>query len=165
MSVDSDTFRPTDILLALADGGVRFVMIGGLAAAMRGSPVLTGDLDICYARDDENLERLASVLRDLGATLRGVDEDVPFQLEAATLAAGDAFTFMTSCGALDCLATPSGTAGFDDLDADATSEDVDGITVRVCSLDALERMKRAAGRPKDLIALEWIRATREELGG
>lgn len=157
-----EAFRPTDMLLALVDGGARFVLIGGLAASMRGSPVITGDLDICYARDPENLERLASVLRGLGATLRGVDDDVPFQLDARTLAAGDSFTFNTAHGALDCLGTPAGTAGFDDLDADATSEEVGATTIRVCSLDALERMKRASGRPKDLVALEWIRATREE---
>lgn len=159
---DEHEFRPTDILLALVDGGVRFVLIGGLAAAMRGSPVITGDIDICYAREPEDLERLAAVLKDLGATLRGADEQVPFQLDARTLGAGDSFTFSTRWGALDCLATPPGTAGFDDLDADATSEGIGVTTVRVCSIHALERMKRAAGRPKDLIALEWIRAIRDE---
>jgi len=157
-----EAFQPTDILMALVDGGVRFVLIGGLAAAMRGSPVITGDVDICYSKNSENLEKLASVLKNLGATLRGVDDDVPFQLDAQTAEAGDSFTFNTSHGALDCLGTPAGTAGFDDLDADATSEDIGATTIRVCSLDALERMKRAAARPKDLIALEWIRATREE---
>jgi len=159
---DDEVFRPTDILLALVDGGVRFVLIGGLAAAMRGSPVITGDIDICHARDPDNLERLASVLEELGASLRGVDDDVPFQFNARTLAAGDSFTLTTSLGALDCLGTPAGTAGFDDLDADATSEGIGVTTIRVCSLHALERMKRAAGRPKDLIALEWIRAIRDE---
>ena len=162
---DDEVFRPADILLALVDGGVRFVLIGGLAAAMRGSPVITGDIDICYARDPDNLQRLASVLKDLEATLRGVDDEVPFQFDARALAAGDSFTFSTRLGSLDCLGTPPGTAGFDDLDADATSEEIGTTTIRVCSLYALERMKRAAGRPKDLIALEWIRAIRDETEG
>jgi len=42
---------------------------------------------------------------------------------------------------------------------------VDGLTVRVASIEDLIRMKRAAGRPKDLIALEWLAAVRDEIGG
>jgi hypothetical protein len=144
---------------------VRFVVIGGFAGAIRGSPMITGDLDLCYARDDEDLERLASALVALGATLRGAPADVPFRLDAPSLRAGDHFTFSTSAGPLDCLGTPTGTDGFADLDASATSEDLDGLTVRVAAIDDLIRMKRAAGRPQDLIAIEWLSALRDELEG
>ena len=82
---------------------------------------------------------------------------------ARTLAAGDHFTFTTSAGPLDCLGTPAGTDGFPDLDAAATDEDLDGLTIRVTALDDLIRMKRAAGRPKDRIAVEWLSALRDEL--
>ncbi|HEU4831478.1 MAG TPA: hypothetical protein VFU18_02100, partial [Actinomycetota bacterium] len=73
--------------------------------------------------------------------------------------------FSTSAGALDILGTPSGTKGYADLDANATDEVVDGLTVRVASIEDLIRMKRAAGRPKDLIALEWLAAVRDEVEG
>jgi predicted nucleotidyltransferase len=50
--------------------------------------------------------------------------------------------------------------------------DIDGITVLVASIDDLIRMKRAAGRAKDLIEVEVLAAVRderqrddEELGG
>lgn len=162
-SVSDPVFDPLAILRTLGEHGVRFVLIGGYAGALRGSPVITGDIDICYAGGDENLERLAGALRELGAKLRGVDEEVPFLLDAATLAAGDHFTFATTAGALDCLGTPAGTDGFSDLDAAATDEDLDGLTIRVTSLDDLIRMKRAAGRPKDRIAVEWLSALRDEL--
>jgi hypothetical protein len=147
----------------LLDHDVGFVLIGGFAGALRGSPVITGDVDICYAREDANLERLAEALRALGAHLRGAPPDVLFQLDARTLRAGDRFTFGTSAGALDILGTPPGTSGFADLNSDATDEEIDGLTVRVASLEDLIRMKRAAGRPKDLIELEWLSAVRDEV--
>jgi hypothetical protein len=156
-------FDPLRLLRTLNDHGVRFVLIGGYAGALRGSPVITGDVDICYARDDEDLQRLATALHALGSRLRGAPRDVPFQLDAATLRAGDHFTFTTTAGSLDCLGTPAGTEGYGDVDASATDEDLDGLIVRVASLDDLIRMKRAAGRPKDLIEVEWLSALRDEL--
>jgi len=161
--VSTPSFDPLAVLRALSGHRVRFMLIGGFAAAIRGSPVITGDVDICYARDDENVERLAAALEELGATLRGGPSDVPFQLDARTLREGDHFTFATNAGALDCLGTPAGTDGFADLDASATDEDLDGLVVRVASVDDLIRMKRAAGRPQDLIAVEWLAALRDEL--
>jgi hypothetical protein len=161
--MNEPAFDPLLALRTLLDHEVRFVLIGGYAGALRGSPVITGDVDICYEREDPNLERLAEALRALDAHLRGAPPDVPFQLDARTLRAGDHFTFSTSAGALDILGTPSGAEGFADLDADATDEEVDGLTVRVASLDDLISMKRAAGRPKDLIALEWLSAVRDEI--
>jgi hypothetical protein len=159
----NEGFDPIGILRTLTRHEVRFVVIGGLAGAIRGSPVITGDVDICHARDGANLERLAEALRELGAHLRGAPEDVPFRLDAATPLAGDHFTFSTSLGPLDCLGTPAGTEGFRDLDATATDEDLDGLSVRVASLDDLIRMKRAAGRPQDRIAIEWLSALRDEI--
>jgi hypothetical protein len=162
----SERFAPRDALMTLLQRGVRFVLIGGYAASARGAEFLTGDIDICYARDAENLERLASTLRELGAKLRGrgVPDDVPFQLDARTLRLGDTFTFDTDVGKVDILGTPSGTTGFPDLDTGATDVDLgDGLVVRVASLDDLMRMKRAAGRTKDLLHLEHLAALREEI--
>ncbi|MGH2596838.1 MAG: hypothetical protein ACRDH7_12850 [Actinomycetota bacterium] len=158
-------FDPLGALRVLADHGVRFVMIGGVAGATHGSPSVTQDLDICYERSPENLERLATALGSIHARLRGVDEDVPFSLDPTTLAAGDHFTFVTDVGDLDCLGIPAGTLGYDDLTKDAVAVDLDGLVVSVASLDALIRMKRAAGRPRDLAELEILGALREEVQG
>jgi hypothetical protein len=144
---------------------VRFVLIGGLAARLHGSPSITDDLDICYARDESNLKRLASALGTMHARLRGVDEEVPFLLDAKTFRAGDTFTFLTDFGSVDCLGTPTGTAGFDELDRNAVAMELEGIDVRVASVDDLISMKRAAGRPKDRVELEILGALREELEG
>ena len=151
------------LIRALLDAGVEFIVIGGVAGQLLGSPVVTFDLDVCYARDDANLERLSLVLIAADARLRGAPAELPFHPDARTLRNGDSFTFETSLGAFDILATPAGTAGFDDLARTAVPIDLDGQLVRIASLDDLMRMKRAAGRPKDLIALEHLGALRHEL--
>lgn len=156
-------FDPLRALRTLDEHRVEFVVIGGIAGRLWGSPTVTNDIDVCYRDSPENLERLASALRALRARLRGVDDDVPFQLDAAALANGDAFTVATDAGNLDVLGTPSGTNGFDDLVATAVEMDLADLKVMVCDLEDLIRMKRAASRPKDLIEIEVLAALREEL--
>jgi len=156
-----DYIRPLEVL---SRHEVRFVVIGGIAARLRGSTTITNDADICYAREDENLERLVAALREIHAKLRGAPPDVPFLLDAKTIKMGDHFTFATDAGSLDCMATPSGIpGGFDELERAADEMDVDGLNVRVASIDDLIRMKRAAGRPKDLIEVEVLGALRDEI--
>jgi hypothetical protein len=163
--VSEPEFDPLLIFRTLVKHRVRFVVIGGFAASLRGSPVVTGDLDICYARDEENFEALASALRELEGRLRGpgVPEDLPFQLDAKTIEMGDHFTFWTRGGKFDCMGTPGGSSGFNDLDAGASAMDVDGLTVRIASLDDLIRMKQASVRAKDRQHEEWLRALRDEI--
>lgn len=156
-------FDPLRALRVFDDHGVDFVMIGGLAARLWGSPTVTNDLDVCYSRDRDNLERLAAALTEMEARLRGVDETVPFLLDAETLRNGDSFTFVTTAGNVDVLATPTGTAGYDDLVAAATTMDLGDLETRVADVEDLIRMKQAVARPKDLIEVEVLGALREEL--
>jgi hypothetical protein len=156
-------FDPLRALKALQERDVRFVVIGGFACRVWGSPTVTNDLDVCYERTRSNHERLVVVLRELNARLRGADLDLPFQLDERTFANGDSFTFLTDAGNLDCLGTPPGTRGYGDLAERATQMDLgDDLKVRFASLEDLMRMKRAAGRPKDLIELEVLKALAEE---
>jgi hypothetical protein len=158
-------FDPLHALRTLHEHDVRFVLIGGMGARLHGSPTVTNDTDVCYERTPENLERLAAALRELHARLRGVDGDVPFRLDAATLAAGDHFTFVTDAGNLDVLGSPSGSDGFRSLARSAVPMDLDGLTVLVASIDDLIAMKRAAGRPKDLVEVEILSAVKDEASG
>src|SRR5687768_9278697 len=122
-------FDPVAALQVLNAHNVDFVVIGGIAGRLWGSPTVTRDLDICYARTPANLERLAAALLQIHAKLRGVSEAVPFRLDARTLAAGDSFTFKSDVGDVDCLGTPSGTGGYDDLRSSAARMDIDGLKV------------------------------------
>jgi hypothetical protein len=98
-------FDPIGALQTLQRHEGGFVVIGGVAARLWGSPTMTNDIDICYDRNPANLQRLAAALDELHARLRGVDDEVPFLLDATTLANGQNFT--TSAGPLDVLGLPA----------------------------------------------------------
>jgi hypothetical protein len=156
---------PVGAFRVLEAHDVDYIVIGGLAGTLLGSTSVTDDTDICYGRDDDNLERLAAALREMKARLRGVQEEVPFLLEAKTLRAGQNFTFATEYGSLDCLGKPAGVEGYEELIANVVWKNAHGLRVPVCSLQDLMVMKRAAGRPVDLRELEILGALEEEITG
>ena len=158
-------FDPLLALRVLNRHQVDYVVVGGFAGDLLGAPLNTNDLDICYDRSRPNMERLAAALVELRARLRvaGVEQDLPFILDAATLANGDCFTFETEAGALDLLGTPSGTSGFRDLRERARVTTIRDLEVLVADLADLMRMKRASGRVKDRLHLEVLAALRQML--
>ena len=158
-------FRPGELLRRLVAADVRFVLVGGLAAQAHGSPSLTGDVDICYDRAADNLQRLARVLEECAAIRRGLPRDAPRlpPLDARTLRAGGPFTLTTRYGSFDLLADPDPGLDYEQLMRTAVRRRVVGVDVFVAGLDDLIAMKRAAGSPKDRIELEILGALREEI--
>ncbi len=149
------------LLRRLVEHHVRFVVIGGVALIARGVQRATEDLDIAYARDRENLERLAQALTALRPRLRGVPEGLPFTLDTSSLRSGLNFTLETDLGPLDLLGEVPGLGTFDRVDDAADELEIGGVRLLVLTIDGLERSKRAAGRPKDLVDLGYLRALRE----
>ncbi|MCZ7587272.1 MAG: hypothetical protein M5U27_00090 [Gaiella sp.] len=152
-------------LEALETHGVRYVVIGGIAAIAQGYPLTTHDLDVTPDRNTENLERLARALRDLGVRLRVArGPAVEFPMDASFLGEAASWTFETNEGlSFDVLFEPAGTAGYSDLAQDAVALDLgEGLVAKVASLRDLIRMKQAAGRPKDLAQIPALLATLEE---
>ena len=158
-------FRPTALLGTLAQGGVDFVVIGGVAVVVQANPRFTRDLDICYATDTPNLERLGALLVSLEARLRGVNEDVPFVPDARTLRRTQMLTLTTREGDLDLLVDPPGSPGYSSLRRHADVVQLAGASVRIASLEDLIEMKRAAGRPQDEIDIESLEIARSRLRG
>ncbi len=157
-------FQPKPLLQTLARHEVDFVLVGGLAGVARGSSYPTYDVDIAYARDPGNLERLAAALHELAATLRGAPPDVPFVLDAETLRQGAHFTFDTTFGSLDVLDRPDGAPPYAELvELAGAPLLVAGVPVRVASLDHLIAMKEASRRPKDLLMATEYRQLSDEL--
>jgi hypothetical protein len=128
---------------------VDFIVVGGIAGIIHGSAHPTYDFDVLYARDKKNLERMAAALRDLNVTLANAPADLPFQIDARTLAAGCNFTFESDLGRFDILGHADGMRDYETMRAKAVTEELWGFPVRAASIDDLIRMKKAAGRPKD----------------
>jgi hypothetical protein len=158
-------FRPTALLAMLANAGVDFVVVGGVAVVVQASPRFTRDLDICPATDTANLVRLGSLLVSINARLRGIDEDVPFVPDARTLRRTQMLTLTTREGDLDLLVDPPGSPGYAALRRRADVIDLAGALVRIASVEDLISMKRAAGRPQDAIDIESLEIARSRLRG
>jgi hypothetical protein len=154
------------LLGALHTRHVDFVIIGAVALVLHGSARVTRDLDLCYARDDGNLKRLARALAPLGPTLRGAPPRLPFTLDSRTLKSGLNFTLTTSAGDLDLIGEVTGLGGFSVVRRLSVPMTVYGYELRVLGLDGLERAKRAAGRLKDLADLaDILELRRRNRGG
>ena len=159
----SANFDPESMLSALAARKVRFVRVGGMAAVLHGDVGVTVDIAIVPERSDENLERLASALRDLGARIRteGEPEGLPFDCSAeffGNLSPDSIVNMTTEAGDLDVTFRPSGTQGFSDLRRDAVEiEAADRLRILVASLEDVIRSKEAAGREKDRLVLPRLR--------
>jgi hypothetical protein len=151
-------FRPVDLLRVLVEHRLDFILIGGLAATVHGSPYATVDVDIVPRRGRENLAKLSEALRVLDARVYvSADETHRFEHDARSL--GDAFSWnlATAYGGLDITFEPTGTTGYPDLAERAVTTDVGGVEVRVAALEDIVRSKSAAGREKDNVVLPALR--------
>jgi hypothetical protein len=144
------------LLDALRAAGVDFVVVGGVALVLRGSSRVTVDLDVCYARDRGNLQRLAAALAPFHPRLRGAPPELPFLWDERTLASGLNFTLTTDLGDLDILGEVTGVGGYEKVVAGSSELAIGATHVLVMDLECLERAKRAAGRAKDLLDLAEI---------
>lgn len=153
------------MLEVLERHGVRFVVVGGVAAIAQGSPLATEDVDVTPARDSANLERLAAALRELDARLRvaGTPEGVPFPFDAGSLGGNEVWNLTTPHGDLDLIFEPPGTGGYEDLRRDAIVVDFGADEVRMASLVDVIRSKQASARAKDQAQLPALRQTLELL--
>jgi Nucleotidyl transferase AbiEii toxin, Type IV TA system len=167
----SPDYNPGALVRELIEHDVDFVVVGGVAVVMQAMPRFTKDLDICYSPAQENLNALGRALLMLDAHLRGIDDDVPFVPDGRTLRGTRILCLTTSAGDIDLLVEPFGGPSYETLRRRADVMEVADHQVRVASIEDLLAMKRAAGRPQDLIDVEALEAAarlrkrRRKLGG
>ena len=156
-------FDPGALLEVLHRHDVQYVLIGGLAAALRGSAAPTFDVDITPDASSGNLARLSAALTDLDARIRvdGIPGGLAFSHDAASLAQMTMLNLVTLLGDLDVAFHPSGAGDYSRWEAGASSVTVLGVPVQVASLDDIIRSKEAAGRDKDRLQLPLLRALQQ----
>lgn len=153
------------LLGALHDGGVDFILVGGVAARAHGSARVTQDVDVSYSRAEPNLARLVTALAPFNPYLRGAPRGLPFEWSVATLQAGLNFTLTTAVGDIDLLGEIVGGGRYEDLLPHTIAITAFGREIRVLDLPWLIHVKRAAGRPKDLEVIAELEALEEEAQG
>lgn len=153
-----DALDPIPLLRHLSEQGVEHIIIGGFAVVAHGHVRPSKDLDIVPEPSHENLERLVTALLAVNAADAEVGDFDPSELSMSAtriddLLQGGNFRLTTDLGDLDIMQWASGIES-DDLYAELSQQSLDGhiegVQVRVCSLEHLRVMKQAAGRPQDL---------------
>jgi hypothetical protein len=152
-------FDPRAIFDALDRHGVRYVLIGGMAAILHGAAHVTTDVDVVPQDARENLERLSDTLKELHARIRvsGEPDGVPFDHSGESLSRVRVWNLQTDLGDLDLTFEPSGTKGYEDLHRDAAVMHLRSGDVTVASLADVVRSKEAADRPRDRAVLPGLR--------
>lgn len=155
--MNSDFFG---ILQVLAEGGVDFAVVGGIAANFHGSPLATYDCDVVIDLETSNLIRLAEALKQFSPTFRHKIPEQIFDREMALKGGWKNIYLDTNAGVLDCLGDIKGLGGFSECEARSVTVDLGGFTIRVLTREALIVAKKAMGRPKDLLTVAHL-----EVGG
>ena len=141
-----------DLLEELARGDVALVLVGGYAVAFHGRPRATKSIDLVLGGSPENLGRAADALARFGAPRDVVDS-------VRTLAPTEVAFIGQPPLPVDFLRTIDGVTP-EALFAHAVPAELDGVAVKVISLDDLIANKRAAARPQDLIDADYLERMR-----
>lgn len=147
---------------ALSGAEVDYIIVGGLAATIHGSSRLTQDIDVVYARAEENLQRLETALAPHRPYPRGAPPGLPFEWSATTLARGLNFTLATDLGPIDLFGEIAGGGTYEELQSHSANVHIFGHEVRCVDLPRLIELKRAAGRPRDLEVIAELEALLDE---
>jgi predicted nucleotidyltransferase len=149
------------LLERLCDAGVDFVIVGGFAATLHGSSLVTRDLDVCAILSSENVEKLRAALRDLKPTHRLTPQKLSFLDNPDPGVEVHNLYLRTDFGPVDILSSILGVGDFDRVRVASIEVELFGRSCRVISLDDLIQAKEALGRDKDLLAVKELRAVRE----
>lgn len=158
--MSTDPLRLRLLLERLREAGVDFVLVGGLAVNAWGYLRATRDIDLVPDPSTENLARLDALLVELRGKVEVGERLLESSAIKTFLRTGDRTLVLTDLGRIDVLQGLPQIPSFAALDERATEVDIDGLVVKVCSLDDLLEMKRASDRPRDRDDLEALEATR-----
>ena len=148
-----------DMLRALSDEKVKFLLVGAYAMAAHGYPRATMDIDIWVMPSSQNADAVLRALRRFGAPLHNLTKE-DLQKD------GTIFQIGVAPRRIDIITTASGLR-FEETFERSLSVIIEGIKVHIPSVDDLIHNKRASGRTKDLAdaeALELLKNSEQNNG-
>ena len=157
-----------NLLERLVHNGVEFVIVGGFAGVVHGCTYVTQDIDICCDFTPANLLALQKAISDLDPVHRMTPDRIKLKLSDKTCAKFKNLYLDTKNGQLDCLSFIDGLGDYSRAEQESELIEVEDMKIRVLSLDALIKTKRAMNRPRDkaaILQLESIKRLRTETSG
>lgn len=150
--------RLRQLLERLVEADVRFVLVGGLAVNAWGYLRATQDVDLVPDPERQNLEKLDVLLRELNGKVEVGGRLLDSASISTFLRTGERTLVRTDLGQVDVLQGLPQVPRFEELERQAKEIDLDGLAVRICSLEHLLEMKRASERPRDHEDIEALEA-------
>lgn len=132
-----------DMLRALLDQEVRFLLVGAYAMGAHGYPRATADIDIWVQPSAENSRKVYHALAAFGAPLDTINED-------DFVKSGVVFQIGVAPRRIDIITAISG-VDFGHAYERRQVVELEGMLIAILSYDDLIRNKRATGRDKDRI--------------
>jgi hypothetical protein len=150
------------LLSRLQQHDVEFVIIGGVCGVMHGIPLVTKDLDVCCRFTTENLRRIEAAVKDLHPYHRLAANKLPLELTDELCSRLKNIYLQTDWGTLDCLGEVAGVGDFEQALKRSVNFKMSYGDFRILDIDALIDAKQALGRERDLEAVRFLRAIKEQ---
>jgi len=147
-----------DLLERLVRASVDFVIIGGYAGVIHGCTYVTQDVDICCDFSVANLLALQKALADLHPVHRMTPGRKRLELTPENAGEFRNLYLDTDMGRLDCLGEVQGIGSYEQVKKASLPVEVDGLRLRVLTIDALIKAKEAMNRPHDREAIRQLKA-------
>jgi predicted nucleotidyltransferase len=136
---------------------VSWVLIGGMAVTLYGAAYLTADCDLAFEKSQENLLRLKAALEELGARPVRAADTGSFELDFSVLLA----PFMhlkTEAGPVDLINRLPNIDSYEELYRNALVVEVEGVQIRLASIDDIIRLKTGTGRDRDQLHISMLQS-------
>ena len=143
----------SDMLRALSEEKAEFLLVGAYAMATHGYPRATMDMDIWVMPSSDNARAVLRALKRFGVPPHNLTEDDLRRTDTV-------FQIGVVPRRIDILTGATGLR-FEEAFSRSIMVDIEGIQVRVLSLEDLIRNKRATARPRDLADAEALESLRE----
>ncbi len=146
----------------LNKAGIKYILVGGMAAIAQGSPVLTFDLDIVHEKSAANIQKIKDLLVSLDAYQRRPD-NLKLKPDFDALKGTGHMLLSTKYGPMDILGSIEKDLGYEELIKNIVKIEFHGHKIHVLDLETLVELKRDSARPEDKQRLRILEETLNQI--